>query len=372
MSEALIIGGGLAGGAAAAMLAASGRRVHLLERESEPRDKVCGEFLSGEAQGQLRALGLEVDALGGAPIGRMRLVCGRRCIEAPLPFAALGLTRRRLDAALLDHAGRLGACIERGVTVRSLAQGGVDTPAGTLRARAVLLASGKHEVRGAGRDKAGTLDALVGFKMYFRLAPCSREALDGHIEVVLFEGGYAGLQLVEDGVANLCLVIERRRLAELGRSWEPLFAELMREPHLARRLADAQTLLARPLTIAGTPYGYLYRARPGDDPALYRLGDQAAVIPSFCGDGMSIALHSGRLAARAVTAGRTADSYHARLRADVSRQVSLATALQRLASTRLGRGGVLAGAAAAPAALRALAAWTRVPDRALRRAAGAA
>ena len=66
---------------------------------------------------------------------------------------------------------------------------------------------------------------------------------------------------------------------------------------------EAEPLLARPLTISGVPYGFLAPPRP-DDP-VFRLGDQAAVIPSFCGDGMAIALHSAVLAAETVTERRS-------------------------------------------------------------------
>ena len=56
----VIVGGGLAGAASALRLAQAGLAPLLLEREREPVHKVCGEFLSWEAQAHLRALGLDV------------------------------------------------------------------------------------------------------------------------------------------------------------------------------------------------------------------------------------------------------------------------------------------------------------------------
>ena len=211
----------------------------LLERESEPRDKICGEFLSTEAQAYLSLVGLDVSRLGGAPINRVRLIAGRRCVESSLPFTALGLTRRRLDEALLVHAERLGAKVERGVAVRSVQPGQLDTSRGSLAAATILLASGKHDVRGARRDNASTLQGMIGFKSYFRLSRPMCDALAGFVEVVLFDGGYAGLQLVEGGVANLCLLVGRARFDAAGRTWPGLLAELAREPHLGMRLAEA-------------------------------------------------------------------------------------------------------------------------------------
>ena len=363
MSDIVIVGGGLAGAAAAARLAQGGARPLLLERTSRPHDKICGEFLSTEAQAHLRAIGFDLARLGGAPIERLRLIAGTRRIETRLPFKGVGVTRRVLDEALLDYAATAGATVERDVTVRRIDGTSLDTSGGTMTPRSLLLATGKHDVRGAKRDTAGTIDDLIGFKQYFRVSPAIRANLSGQIEVVLFDGGYAGLQLVEGGVANLCLLVSRERYAAAG-DWPALFADLLREPHLRARLGDAQALLDRPLTISGVPYGFVHR---GDD-AAYRLGDQAGVIPSFSGDGMSIALHSAAVAARAVLGGADAAAYHRALRTDIAAQIARATWLQRLGWSRAGRAVLLAGLSLVPGAMARAAAWTRVSAPALSRA----
>ncbi|MBC9179664.1 NAD(P)/FAD-dependent oxidoreductase, partial [Pseudoroseomonas ludipueritiae] len=107
--DALVIGGGLAGAALAQQLAAAGRDVLLLERQQGPHDKVCGEFLSGEAVSYLRRLGLDPAALGALPLESLAIAGrgGARCCR--LPFPAFSLSRRRLDEALLAHAAAAGA-----------------------------------------------------------------------------------------------------------------------------------------------------------------------------------------------------------------------------------------------------------------------
>jgi len=365
VSGIVIVGGGPAGAAAAIRLARGGLRPLVLEREAGPHDKICGEFVSTEARAHLAALGLDLAALGAAPITHVRVASGARQVQARLPFDALGLSRRRLDQALIEQARAAGAEVAAGVAARSVGCHAVETAQGALAARAILLASGKHEVRGARRAAPGAMRGAVGFKSHFRIPESQRRELAGFVEIVLFDGGYAGLQLVEGGVANLCLLVSHARFAADGRSWPRLFDALLAEPHLARRLGDAQPLTPRPLTIADVPYGFV--VSPCDAPrGEYRLGDQAAVIPSFSGDGVAIALHSAQLAARAVLEGAGAAAYHARLRRDVRRQVALAAWLQRRLQGWPGRDAALAAARLWPPVLARLAAWTRLAPAALR------
>ena len=355
----MIAGGGLAGAAAACHLARLGRRVTVLERERGAAHKVCGEFLSGEALADLAGIGVDAAALGAAPITAMRLVHAGRVAESRLPFPAAGLSRLVLDEALLQQAAGYGADVQRGVRVRGVGAGAVQTDDGALPAGTILLATGKHDLRGLARAVEGEPEALIGFKLHLRLSTAQRAALAGHVEVVMFDGGYAGLQLIEDGIANLCLLIDRARYDAAGQSWPGLLATLEREDtHLARRLDGANAQWDRPLSIFRVPYGFVHGGEGPD--AVFRLGDQAAVIPSFCGDGMAIALHSARLAAGCVLAGQGANAYHHAMRRDAGPPVRLAYRLYRMTRSPAIRSAVVGAARVWPALLRGVARRTRV------------
>lgn len=363
--DAVILGGGPAGSAAAIELALAGRRVVLLERTLHAHHKVCGDFLSGEALSSLEALGLNPAAEGAIPIRRVRLAGGFGRPSATLPFAALSLTRRALDDALLHRASAAGALVLRGHTAEALHWSGnvwcvcISGPSRTytLSARHILLATGKHDLRGLPRP-AGTHSDLVGLKMYLRLAPEQSDALRDAIELVLFRGGYGGLSLVENNRANLCFVIQRSQLRDLGRDWPSITGVLTHNPHLRTRLAGAQPLLERPLAISPIPYGLLLRNPIADK--LFAIGDQAAVIPSFTGDGLALALHSGRLAARALLAGRSSHEFHGELHSQLHRQISLATTLSRALVVQPQRSMLSLGACAFPSLLRTIASCTRL------------
>jgi flavin-dependent dehydrogenase len=147
---------------------------------------------------------------------------------------------------------------------------------------------------------------------------------------------------------------------------------LASSPHLAARLRGADALLERPLAIFQLPYGFVHEPGPEDSEGLFRLGDQAAVIPSFAGDGIAIALHSARLAAGIYRAqGPAAGAFHRALRADLADQIRRATLLSSWGQSRFGRTALVTLCRALPQAMRAAASATRIPDRALRRAEAA-
>lgn len=361
--EVLVVGGGLAGACAAIALARGGRRVTLFEREAAPAHKVCGEFLSAEALRSLARLGVSPEALGAVRIDTVRVASRSHTFAAPLPFEALSLTRCALDEALLCAAADAGVRVLRGCNVegadRESDRWRLRLRGGSASAKDVFLANGKHDLRGHARP-AGVQGDLVAFKMYWRLAPAQRNGLDRGVELLLFRGGYAGLQPVEGGLANLCCVIRKPALRELGGRWENVLAHMRDEcPHLSQRLRDAVAVLDRPLAVSPIPYGYVRRST---EPGLWALGDQAAVIPSFTGDGMSVALHSGWLAARMLLANRSSAEYQSTLHHHVGQQVQRATLLSRAMVSRAGQTASAMLLRAWPGALSAIAKGTRLDD----------
>jgi flavin-dependent dehydrogenase len=334
----------------------------LIEREPAPRHKVCGEFLSGEALEDLHALGIDVASLGAAPINYVRLAAARRAAEAPLPFPAASLTRKALDTALLAAAVAAGVRVERGRSVQSLSRTGAGLWRATLddgdtcEAPTAFLATGKHDLRGHGRPKDP--HQWVAFKMYYRLSLAQTADLADASELTLYSGGYGGIQPVEDGIANFCCVVQRRYFARAGLRWVGLLAKMQQDcPHLAMRLAGSEPMLDKPITVTHIPYGYIRRTT---EYGLYCIGDQAAVIPSFTGDGISIALHTARRAAAAYLAAEPASVFQPKLRAAMLPQMRLAEAAANGLNNALARAVLPFCLRVWPGAMRVTAKLTRV------------
>jgi flavin-dependent dehydrogenase len=323
MSEAIVVGGGLAGSAFAIGLARQGRPVIVLEKTMAAHHKVCGEFLSAEAQALLARLGLDVWQLGARPAGWLGLEFGGRNERLRLPFRGAGLSRFLLDQALLDAAVRAGAQVIRSAAVTRLdyAQKSavVHTATQQFAASHVALATGKHNLRGLPRPQAPT----VAFKMQLRVTPAVAAMLEDLVQLAMFRGGYAGVCLVEGGIATVCWVIDRDVAGEAAVTWDAHAAFLrQRSQFFAKLLGGATPLWDKPVAVAAIPYGFLRREVISD--AVYPLGDQLVVIPSYTGDGTSIALHTGMAAAQAVLGGQSAGEFQARAIAKLKPQIAWA------------------------------------------------
>src|SRR6185437_8557169 len=127
--DAIIVGGGPAGATAAIRLARAGWSVALIEGESFPRRKVCGECIAASNLPLLDALGVgeRFAALAGPPLRRVALLWGRESISAPLPAAAgsrqpwgRALGREQLDLLLLERARQVGVAVWQPYTAQSL------------------------------------------------------------------------------------------------------------------------------------------------------------------------------------------------------------------------------------------------------------
>jgi flavin-dependent dehydrogenase len=282
-----VIGAGPAGSSAAITAARSGMRVVLYEAGEFPRHKVCGEFISAESIDILRELLREVsDAahiLSGAPvIDSVRFLLDRASAAACVSPPGLSLPRYDLDYLLWQAAQQAGVCTRSNCDVRSVQGNGpfeLETSVGKVNASAVIVAAGRWS-RFRPKISVPSGPKWVGLKAHYRETTCSHST-----DLYFFEHGYCGVQRVSTGVVNACAMV-RSDLATT------LHEVLAIPPALAERSRDWE-LLTPPTTTAPL----IYRTpEPVRDNMIF-VGDAAAFIDPFVGDGISIALRTGQSAA---------------------------------------------------------------------------
>lgn len=341
----LILGAGPAGCAAAIALSRRGVEPTLLDRSETVGDALCGGFMSWRTLAQLEELGLSRERLGGHHVDHLRIFAHGREVHAPLPEPAIGLSRRALDSAMREQALAAGARLEID-TVRSLSGTTAHGERGKWAGEAVFLASGKHDIRGQSRPRSAS-DPALGLRIRLPAQSDRQRLIGSAIELHLFGGGYAGIVLQENGSANVCLALRKSALAKAGGEPAALLEHIAQDnDHFAARLGS-DWRDSRIETIGAVPYGWIARET---QPGLFRLGDQAAVIPSLAGEGMSIAIASGTMAARYWLTGGTgaAPSFQRAFASRAFPPVQLAKAARTLAETSIGSAAALTLARFAP------------------------
>lgn len=282
--DLVIAGGGPAGSAAAITAARKGARVLLLEKGRFPRHKVCGEFVSPESLRLLTTL-LGRDAFVNLPqITSARIFVDGKKLTIPVSPSARSIPRYELDSSLLTSAKEAGATVREDTSIRLVLPGKLFTvavEATTLKAKAVINASGRWSQ--LTRFKASDTGKWIGLKAHFTEAvpPPS-------VDLYFFPGGYCGVQPVSDSAVNACAMVR----ADCATSLQHVFAL---HPALWRRSRDWEQQFATVSTSA------LHFRRPQtDDRGMLLAGDSAGFIDPFVGDGISLALHSGVLAAESL------------------------------------------------------------------------
>jgi flavin-dependent dehydrogenase len=277
-----VIGAGPAGASAAITAARSGARVVLFEARNFPRHKVCGEFVSAEALDLLSTLLPDHEFAQAPVINRTRLWLGTRMVEGPVSPAALSISRHELDAALWQAARAAGAdCRDSSevTTVTGSSPFQLPLATGTISAQALIIATGRWSQFTQDRTLPRG-PKWIGIKAHFQ-DPASEPTTD----LYFFEHGYCGVQPVAKDIINACAMVRSDRATTLS--------EVFRlHPELLQRSAS-WTAVTEPVTTAPLVYR---RPQPVRDSVIF-VGDAAAFIDPFVGDGISIALRSGRVAA---------------------------------------------------------------------------
>ena len=317
-ADALIVGAGPAGSATATLLADAGLRVVVVDRAAFPRDKPCAEYLSPGAVPVLERLGAlsTLEEAGASLLSGTTVVgaCGSRLTGlfakvgvARHRLSGLAVTRRVLDAALVDIARSRGATVlERTRVVQLVRQRGAV-------AGAVIATAGGRAVTVTAPVTVGADGLHSAVARWFgptRREPLRRWAFVGHFtgvtgltdraELHVGKEGYAGLNPIGPNVANVSLVVPRHVAKRVRGDVADFFHGHLERFHGVRNRVPASGSLG-PIRSVG-PFA-VRSQRPVVDGGLL-VGDAAEFFDPFTGEGVHSALRGAELASAAILEAR--------------------------------------------------------------------
>ena len=255
-----IAGGGLAGLALGIALRERGVPVTLHEASEYPRHRVCGEFLSGVSDEVLENLGIAFALQDAVPLRSSRWYDE----EGPLRDMGVegrGISRHLLDDRLQAHFRQLGGILFTGSRLE----------ADVLEQEGVVWAAGRPR---------RTSD-WVGLKCHFRDLRLTHD-----LEMHVGRSGYVGLARIEEGWVNVCGLFRKRESS--GAKGIELLHHYLRE----LGLNDLSGRFAKALPDATSFCGVAGISFAAGESRNFSIGDAAAMIPPFTGNGMSMALEA--------------------------------------------------------------------------------
>ncbi|MEL6833664.1 MAG: FAD-dependent oxidoreductase [Bacteroidota bacterium] len=296
--QVLIIGGGLAGLTAAIHLAQAGFGVAVYEKDSYPRHKVCGEYISNEVLPYWSTLGIDPFAWGATRIDRCALssISGR-LVQAPLPLGGFGISRYHLDDQLQQLAQQNGVkFVQAEVSVlqfqddrfRIKTRGGEE-----IEAALVIGAYGKRSRLDKEQERSFIQERTPYLAVKRHFAGDFPEDL---VALHNFAGGYCGVSKVEDGRINVCYLTDYQAFKSYRNIEQFESAVVSKNPHLAACFRDFTPLFDAPLTISQISFADKERVHQH----VLMCGDSAGMIHPLCGNGMGMAISGAELLSKLV------------------------------------------------------------------------
>ena len=299
--DIVIIGGGLGGLIAAILLAKNGRSVLLIEKKNYPFHRVCGEYISNEVKDFFQREDLFPSELKPTEVTRFKLTSASgRSVEMPLDLGGFGISRYVFDNHLYRKAVDLGVDFRLQEQVletvfhREKNHFQLELKSGeTLYANHVVGAFGKRSTmdRTLKRSFIQKRSPYIGVKYHIK-----GEFEPDVIAIHGYHGGYCGLNPIENGLFNLCYLGSRQQLRDCGSIQKMEERFLYENPYLARLFKEGEFVRDKPEVINEINF----EPKLPIENHLLMVGDAAGLIAPLFGNGMAIAIHSGKLAAEAI------------------------------------------------------------------------
>lgn len=289
----------MAGLTLAIQAADAGYRIVLFEKENYPFHKVCGEYISKESWNFLVRCGLPLSDWSLPVIDHLQVSDTKgKQYDFTLGMGGFGISRHRLDNALYELALQKRVTIFVNTKVNDINFDKdhfiIKTNDGEYTSVVATAAHGKRSNldvkwnRPFAQARPGKLNNFIGVKYHIKY-PHSTNTIALHN----FVDGYCGISRIEEGISCLCYLTTAANLKRSGNSIAEMEKNILsKNKQLANIFSEAEFLYEEPLTISQVSF----QTKSQVENHVLLLGDAAGMITPLCGNGMSMAMHSGKIA----------------------------------------------------------------------------
>ena len=357
--DLVIVGAGPAGAVATLYAKRAGLSVCLLDKETFPRDKICGDALSGKAVTILRELDLfkPIGDLPGAEIHTVTFGSpDKTCVDIDLTRSSrqdflTGFVIRReiLDHFLFQRAQQVADQTIEGFTVQDILKEG-DTVVGIsgktesgesqeIRGKVVLGANGFSSVvaRKLGLYSHDPRHWIVALRCYYKDVKGLTDQIELHyVDEVI--PGYFWIFPLEEGYANVGIGMLHEYIKRENIDLKVALDNAINSDTFSDRFADAQP--------TEEPIGWNLPAgskhRPNHGNGFMLLGDAAGLIDPFTGEGIGNAFYSAKFGVETAQAAIDADdvsasilsAYDRKLWDEIGSELKVSHRLQKIGRSR--------------------------------------
>lgn len=354
--DVMIVGGGPGGSTAALFACEAGLRTLLVEKETFPRDKVCGDAISGKSINILRKLGLldEIENVRQIQVDGV-VFSSPSGEEVPIKFRSAvpgetlhGYVSKRVDFDdfLFQKAKTQATMCLENFQITKL----IDTSDGLRGIQGKFNHSGKdHEFFGRiiiGADgyksfiaqKLGlyhydSKHTLVALRAYYRGIKNLTEFIEIHF-IKESLPGYFWIFPLTGGMANVGIGMRHKDIKKKKIDLLKVLENAIHSSKFAERFTDAE--LIGNIKGWNLPTGSVFRPNHADGALL--IGDAAGLVDPFTGEGIGNAMTSAQIAvdvaAMAITEGNTRRSrlseYDKLLKKELNSELALSYRLQKI------------------------------------------
>ena len=296
--QVIIVGGGLAGLVSAIHLSKENIKVLLIEKNSYPKHKVCGEYISNEVLPYLKKLGFDPFSVGAKKISKITISNTKsKSIKSSLPLGGFGISRYCIDNQLIQLAQSIGVKVLQD-TVTDIQfvneQFNINTSQNKIyHATYVIGAHGKR----SNIDKQLSRDFIKNSSPYLAVKAHYKGIFpDDEVQLHNFPGGYCGLSKVESDYINICYIADYSMFKKYKNIVLFQNMVLSKNIHLKEAFQNYEIIFDKPLTIGQISF----EQKKVVHNHILMCGDSAGMIHPLAGNGMSMAIRAAQISSELI------------------------------------------------------------------------